>query len=95
MYYEEQIIDGVLCWRNNPRASWTPCELTDMAAKLMAARARLSLAEKVVVAAEARQTSVRALADALTEPAFDAACAAIKKADEDIWSSLAAYRSAK
>ena len=37
MYYEERIIDGVLCWRDTPDGEWhefTPVELTDKIAEL-------------------------------------------------------------
>ena len=26
MYYEEKIVDGVWCWRNDPKGEWVPCD---------------------------------------------------------------------
>lgn len=33
MFYQEQIIDGVLCWRDTPEGEWhpyTPAQLSEM-----------------------------------------------------------------
>lgn len=34
MYYEEKIIDGVLCCRHSPDAAWAPVSQEDMSRKL-------------------------------------------------------------
>jgi hypothetical protein len=34
MYHEEKVIDGVLCWRGLPNASWTPFTAKELTEKL-------------------------------------------------------------
>ena len=37
MYYTEEIIDGILCWKDTPNGEWyqfTPEQLTDKLVKL-------------------------------------------------------------
>jgi hypothetical protein len=38
MYYEEKIIDGVLCWRSHPKGEWMPFSLEALTKKLMEER---------------------------------------------------------
>lgn len=44
MYYEERLIDGVLCWRGTPTGEWTAKTAAQLTAMLMDARnaARIS-----------------------------------------------------
>lgn len=34
MYYEEKVIDGILCHRSSPNAAWIPFSATALTAKL-------------------------------------------------------------
>jgi hypothetical protein len=34
MYYEEQIVNCVLCWRNNPYGNWTPFSIQELTNKI-------------------------------------------------------------
>ena len=42
MYYEEKIIDFVLCWRNNPKGEWTEFSKEELTQKLVKAERLLS-----------------------------------------------------
>jgi len=103
VYYEEQIIDGVLCWRSNPRDSWTPCTAKDLTATLENLCSRLSLAEKVVEAAGKENERLRAFlswawdqkSSQVTFSIDDEAAINLDAAASDAWVALAAYRSAK
>ncbi|MDH4186826.1 MAG: hypothetical protein OEV08_07505 [Nitrospira sp.] len=44
MYYEERIVDGVLCWRGAPDDQWTPCTPKEITARLLEAREALRVA---------------------------------------------------
>ena len=35
MYYEEKIIDGILCWRNKPDGDFKPCTLEELSAEVV------------------------------------------------------------
>lgn len=35
MYYKEQIVDGVLCWKGTPDGEWTPMSPEKMTRKIM------------------------------------------------------------
>lgn len=46
MYYEEHVINGVLCWRNTPAGEWvpkSPGELTARLRKYEAALKRIAM----------------------------------------------------
>jgi len=36
MYYEEKLIDGVMCWRGVPDGEWTPYTLKELSARYAA-----------------------------------------------------------
>lgn len=38
LYYEEEIIDGVLCWRSHPKGEWTAFSAEQLTKKLMEER---------------------------------------------------------
>lgn len=40
MYYEEKVIDGVLCWRNTPDGEWTQFKSDALTIALRAERVR-------------------------------------------------------
>lgn len=37
MYYAEEIINGVLCWKNDPDGEWRPFSAKELTVKLMEA----------------------------------------------------------
>ncbi len=39
MYYEEEIVNGVLCWRNTPDGEWIQYTVEALTVALQAARA--------------------------------------------------------
>jgi hypothetical protein len=46
MYYEENVIDGVLCWRSTPTGEWvakTPQQLTEMLLEARRAKAAIQI----------------------------------------------------
>ena len=48
MYYEEKIIDGILCWRNTPTGYWLKCSDRKITEKLIEAEAKaLKFAHKI------------------------------------------------
>jgi len=34
MYYEEKVVDGVLCWRNFPNDPWRPMDQKSLTARI-------------------------------------------------------------
>lgn len=40
MYYEEKLIDGILCWRSRPDAEWTPFTLKELSNRVVVAERR-------------------------------------------------------
>lgn len=40
MYYEEKIIDGVLCWRNQPDGEWRAFSATELSGRVRIAEKR-------------------------------------------------------
>ena len=46
MYYEEQVVNGVLSYRTTPNGKWEPCSLEIITTALVQARERLREAEK-------------------------------------------------
>lgn len=38
MYYEEDVIDGVLCWRGTPESAWIARSRQELTAMLLEAR---------------------------------------------------------
>lgn len=46
MYFAEDIIDGILCWRSSPNGVWTPYTLKDMAVKHEQQRLQISELEQ-------------------------------------------------
>jgi len=48
MYYEEKVIDGVLCWRNKPGGQWTPFANAQLTARLLNMEDRISDLENKV-----------------------------------------------
>ncbi len=38
MYYEEKMIDGILCWRNKPDGVFKPCTLEELSAEVVGLR---------------------------------------------------------
>lgn len=41
MFYEESVVDGVLCWRGRPDGDWVPCSYRKITERLIEARAKL------------------------------------------------------
>lgn len=38
MYYEERVINGVLCWRNTPNGAWHPMDAETLTIRLVKAQ---------------------------------------------------------
>jgi len=53
MFYEEQVVDGVLCFRNTPDGEWEPLSASDLTAELMGARQLIKGLRQQLVAAGA------------------------------------------
>lgn len=45
MYYEEKIIDGILCWRNDPDGPWIPFTLARLSGRTIDLQSRISSLE--------------------------------------------------
>lgn len=43
MFYEEQVVNGVLCWRNDPRDEFTPYTIEQLTRKYLAVKKYLEL----------------------------------------------------
>lgn len=41
MYYEEAVINGILCSRGTPDGEWIPLSIESLSAQLLAARIRI------------------------------------------------------
>ena len=42
MYYDEQVIDGVLCFRTNPKDKWTPFTRERLTSRILELQAKLN-----------------------------------------------------
>ena len=42
MYFEEKIINGVLCWRDTPTGEWRPYSVAEISAKYKHVQSRLA-----------------------------------------------------
>lgn len=40
MYYEETIINGILCWRDEPNGKWCPCSAQKITKRLAETRSQ-------------------------------------------------------
>lgn len=47
MYYEEQVINGVLCWRGSPDGGWEPKTLQQLTEMVLEARRTRQTVEQV------------------------------------------------
>ena len=54
MYYEEQWIEGALCWRTSPDGAWTRYTANELAHRYESAEKRASDAQATVEALQAR-----------------------------------------
>ena len=43
MYYEEKVVNGVLCWRGTPEGEWTPWPLEGLTARVIRIEKQLLL----------------------------------------------------
>lgn len=62
MYYEEKMIDGVLCWRGGQNDEWQPISTESLSRRLLAADSRVAELEGQV---EAMRPVVEAVTKAL------------------------------
>lgn len=61
MYYEEKIINGVLCYRNDPNREWTPFTIEALSTALVATKHACERAEWKAVELERKITMLRAI----------------------------------
>ncbi len=45
MYYAEEVVNGVLCWRDTPDGKWNPFTTEQLTLQLMATKRALVLSE--------------------------------------------------
>lgn len=53
MYYDEQVINGVLCHRGTPNGEWIPFTLESLTLSLVASRVQLNSREEKIAKLEA------------------------------------------
>ena len=46
MYYEEEVIDGILCWRNDPNGPWVRFKIEALTTAFIAMKGRAETFEK-------------------------------------------------
>ena len=58
-HYEEEVINGVLCWRNGKGYSWTPYTLEALTSALIAERSRANMLDEKCLAIRTALEKVR------------------------------------
>ena len=48
MYYKEEVVNGVLCWKDTPDGKWNPFTPEQLTLQLMATKRALALSELIV-----------------------------------------------
>jgi hypothetical protein len=48
MYYEEKIINGVLCWRTDPKDEFAPYTIEELSSRVVSQGARIEAAVKTL-----------------------------------------------
>jgi hypothetical protein len=48
MYYEEKIINGVLCYRHSPNDAWTECSKEELTLMVQNARNKYNLIREIL-----------------------------------------------
>lgn len=61
MYYEEKIINGVLCWRNDSEGEWTPFTIEALSSAYVATKHACERAQWKAVELERKITKMRAI----------------------------------